>query len=885
MNTPLKLALKYFRHQINRNIITIISVVMAVALFAATGMLIVSFQKMMQDTHRQSKGDWHYQIYTPTGQDSTIPIETAEILSNNVLVEEAGVAAEDTYLKVGLLDSTKNGESDNDYTYYNLKEYDATVLSMFPYKSRIVEGRMPENTNEICISNGSTSFWKDSSPLGKTVTFDIGTGIEFADDGVTDYQFFNSGTRTFTIVGIFDRFRYGKLPNISEAVTINPSGSHAYSVYLKVKSVPNYKNSINQIMFDTGLGSYAKYNSHDGYLRWIGQGADNMRYALIGVLIILFAIIMVAMTMVIKNSFTLSYSEKVTQFGLLRCIGTTKKQIRKIVLAEGIIIWAIAQPLGIVIALITMKFIIGIISNINLEMIENIQWVASNWPIVLSMLASFITIMISSWIPAKKASMISPVEAVRGNIISDEIDYTRGMKRQGKRIKTRKKQSKMRFAWSLANRNLKRNTARYRTTLISVIVSIVLFISVAGISIGMNYSLKNYAGGYSAEFFFSSNHHSPKAKEAYIDLENELVKNEQVELVQSVYPLPVLINIPTERIPKNYESTFRRYFMIDTPYIREDKFSMLGQALKEVDILPINRENYHTLRFNGTAPDYDQLVANNEVLICQTETLRKNGSMSVIKFCDFTKGDTLSIGTTFDDALIDIRQATIASELVETPWYAEGRNKGYIVVPEENILSYLSMYENADEILYNNGMVAIKAKDDMIEPLSTKLKNASKSSFGVYNGYVFLSPYEKNKKFKDTVLVMNIFIYGFITVIVLMCSLNIFNTIATNLSNRKREMAMLRSVGMSSKQLFGNLILECAIYGVKGTLYGGLLGIGSLYALTYLMNRFFVIDYQNPLIYLLSALVFSIGIAVVAGVGPINRIIKCNLVDALRDAD
>lgn len=879
MNNSLHLAFRYLKSQKKRNLLTVFSVVMAVVLFASTGILVTSFQNMVKKNHIETKGDWHYKIYTPTGSEKKISFELALKVTDNALVEQAGVAAEDNYLKIGLVEGKNvTDATSNDYNFYNLKEYDSAVLSMFPYANRIIEGRMPENSNELIISNGSASFWKDRNPLGKEITFDIGTGLEYADDEYTNFDFNKTGTRTFKIVGIYDRFRFSRLPNISEALTVNPVGNHAFSTYVKVKPVFNYKKSINQIMDDLKFKPYANYDSHDGFLRWIGQGNDNIRFLFLVIFGILCVIILVTMTMVIKNSFALSYSEKIEQFGILRCIGSTKKQIANIVLAEGIVIWAIAQPIGILVALLTMRFVILIVSGIELDMLDNLMWVTAYWPIIVAMLASLITILISAWLPAKKASEISPVEAVRGNIIFDDSSNTTS-------LISRIFGSIFGFSWELASRNIKRHKGRYRATLISVIVSVVLFITVVGLSIGLNYSLQNYGGGYSADFFFNSSHHFKKTEKSYLDIVSELEKYDEVEYVQSVYPLEFMLNVPKDRIPSNYKETFRKYFSIDTPYIHDKKYMELGDNLKAIDIIPVSKQNYKTLKFKGDAPDYDFLIENNGVLLCQTETFRKNGSMSVIKFGDYKKGDKLSIGRIYNDELVDKRKVIISGELIETPWYAKRRSQGYIVVPEENIALYLSKLEDPNYSLYTKGNVAIKSKKDMTEELGEKLEKAYKSSFGAYNGFVINSPYEKSKKLKDIILVMNIFIYGFISVIVIICSLNIFNTIATNITNRKHEIAMLRAVGMSARQLWKNLLFECIIYGVKGTVYGGVIGLSFQYLIISLMNRFIAIYYQEPLTYLSISLGFSIIIAVIAGAFPINKMLKSNLVDSLRESD
>lgn len=879
METSLNLAFRYLKSQKRRNLLTVFSVSMAVALFAASGILISSFQNMVKESHIQTKGDWHYRIYTPAGSEKKIALESARKVSNNFLVEQGGVAAEDKYLKVGLKeDKVIKEPTANDYNFYRLKEYDSVTLSMFPYERRIIEGRMPENESELIISNGSSAFWKDSNPLGKEVTFEIGTGEEFVDEQYTNFDFNQKGWATFKIVGIYDRFRFSSIPNISEAVTINPTGDHAYSIYVKVKPVVNYINSIDQIMKDLTFDKYAVYETNDSFLRWIGQGNDNIRFMFMAVFGILCTIILIAMIMVIKNAFALSYSEKIAQFGILRCIGATRKQISNIVLAEGIVIWAIAQPFGILLAMLAMHFVVLVVRGIELDMLRNLELQKSYWPIIFAMASSLVTILVSAGLSAKKTSEISPVQAVKGNIVFDAYG---GKPNIVERISERI----FGFSWSLASRNIKRNRGRYRATLVSVIVSVVLFISVVGLSIGLNHSLNNYSGGYTADFFFNSNHHSDKSKESYTDILNDLEKINEIEYAQKVYPLVYMLDVPTNRIPEDYEDKFRRYYSFDSPYTHDPKYLELGENLKEVKIIPVSRNNYASLKFKGTAPEYDDLLQKGEVLISQVQTFRKNGSMSVVNFSNFVKGEELSIGRKYGEGLADLRKVKVAGELSETPWYAESRSQGYLVVPEENIDTYLSNLENARYSLYKSGYVAIKAKEGKAESLNFKLEKVAKSSFGPYNGFLFNSPYQKTKELRDIVLVMNIFIYGFITVIIIICSLNIFSTIATNLANRKREITMLRSVGMSTMQLRKNLFLECTIYSINGTIYGGIIGIASLFLLTHVTNKFFAMDFQNPLIYLFLALVFSTVIAIVAGIGPVNKMLKYNLADSLREVE
>ena len=200
-----------------------------------------------------------------------------------------------------------------------------------------------------------------------------------------------------------------------------------------------------------------------------------MLYSVCGILI---SVIMIGSILVIYNSFAISVSERKKQFGMLSSIGATKKQIKKSVIYEGAILGSIGIPLGIISGILGIGITLNIVNNLLkpmfLESMTNISLhlIVSWQAIVIATVLIAITIYLSVVIPTKRASKISPIEAIRGN---NEI------KMKAKKLKTPKIFRKLfGIEGEMALKNLKRSRKKYRTTVISLMISIILFISVSG---------------------------------------------------------------------------------------------------------------------------------------------------------------------------------------------------------------------------------------------------------------------------------------------------------------------------------------------------------------------------------------------------------------------
>ena len=242
-------------------------------------------------------------------------------------------------------------------------------------------------------------------------------------------------------------------------------------------------------------------------LNFEGVGLNNsymkMLY-LVGAVVI--SIIIISSVFVIGNSFAISITERTRQYGMLSSIGATKKQIRKNVLFEGLILGIIAIPLGILLG-IMVNGILALILNVLIKNIyEEINFIYSVpvMAIIASIILSSVTIYLSCLSSARKASRVSPIDAIRS---SEDI------KIKNKKIKSPKIIKKLfGIGGVIAYKNLKRNKKKYRTTVVSLVVSIMIFISVTSlVQYGFTLSNSTYKElKYNMDFYANSREETRK---------------------------------------------------------------------------------------------------------------------------------------------------------------------------------------------------------------------------------------------------------------------------------------------------------------------------------------------------------------------------------------
>lgn len=256
---------------------------------------------------------------------------------------------------------------------------------------------------------------------------------------------------------------------------VTVKNSQTANFYVTLKNPNEYKNVMNQIKdtIEAETESEIEVDINKDLLRFEGVLSESILGVLYRIAGVIIVIIVVSSVFVIRNSFSISVSEKTKQYGMLASVGATKKQIKRSVLLEGLYIGIIAIPLGILLGIVAIIILLWIVNLLMGDMMEGAEFVYNvpGMAILISVAISGITIFLSCLIPAIKASKIPPIEAIRG---TDDI------KIKTRKIKTSKLTKKLfGIGGVIASKNLKRNRKKYRTTIVSLVVSISIFIALS----------------------------------------------------------------------------------------------------------------------------------------------------------------------------------------------------------------------------------------------------------------------------------------------------------------------------------------------------------------------------------------------------------------------
>ena len=847
MNVLQKFTIQNLKLNKKRTIVTIIGIILSTALICAVAGVFSSFQQTLIKHAIMADGDYHTTFIN-------VPKDEQKYITENRKVESYFVTQGVGYAKLE--------NSQNDYKpYLYLMEFDKTALNN--YGLQLVEGRMPENNNEIIISeyiekNGGVKY-----KVGDKITLDISKRIsegyelnqnnpynnpkDSEEDGYMEEHLEKMYTKEFTIVGIIERpnmeIEDYSAPGYTIITVLDEIGDNI-NISVKYDNIRNtYKNAEEIVK-----GKDISYHNNSELLRWSGvtRAEDTMTvlYGMVGIVIV---IIIVSSVFVIRNSFAISITEKMKQYGMLASIGATKKQIKNNVLFEGFILGLIGIPIGILCGMLATYILLKITTLLLGEQLLNGLKLIFSMPIeaiIISILLGGITIFLSSITSARRAAKISPIEAIRSN---------EDIKIKSKKLKTPKIIKKLfGIGGEIAYKNLKRNKKKYRTTVISLVVSITIFISLT--------TFMQYTFGMSNIYYKKINYN------AYINIYYNINEDKMFENYKKAYEQYRVI-LEKYNIK---EYGLIRYVNVDSDidkYITEDYEQYAGTEDEKykIDIKSIGEYAYKELieQMGGKYEDYE-----NKIIYCNNSYLKRNQGKDMF---NFKEGDKIKI-TTSNGITKELEIAKITEEKSEfLPQYS---NFGDFIISDkmlDEIDGYYtdSMYINAED------------PDKVCEELQ---KNYDELQEHEYN--LFITNYkeiaEENNRL---VLLISIFLYGFITVITLIGVTNIFNTITTNMNLRSKEFAMLKSIGMTKKEFNKMIRLESIFYGLKSLIIGILLGTGISFAIYRIVIRSEAtegIKFIFPTTPIIISIVFIMIIVGIIMKYSLNKINKQNIIETIR---
>ena len=464
MNILNKLTNKHLIMNKKRTIVTIVGIILSTALMVGMGLLLSTFRDSMIQEIVLSSGDYNARI-------NNVSNNNLSIINNNSNVDY--YIARD-YLGYDLI------PNDETKSYFKVFSVDETYMAHL----KLLEGRLPKNDKEIVIPEYLKENYPDLLKVGNTLNLSVGDRYynnEFLTprDDYTEGEYINNPkSYTFTIVGVIERDYYED-SEIGCFVYTTGLSSDNMDVFITYKNVNKTYDNTKNIAKSLGIvPDSQEYYSRIGYnsalLTLYGASSySNLVNSMAGMLAIMLSLVSIACVIVIYNSFAISVMERKKQFGLFSSIGATKNQIKRTVLYEAMIVSLIGIPLGILSAYLGIYIVVLIMNNL-LKGMFSVGFHLSTYPlfIIIPIIFMIITIFISASIPAKRASKISPIEAIR---LNDDI------KIKGKKVKSPKFIRKLfGVEGDIAYKNMRRNKKKYRITVVSLFISIVLFISFSG---------------------------------------------------------------------------------------------------------------------------------------------------------------------------------------------------------------------------------------------------------------------------------------------------------------------------------------------------------------------------------------------------------------------
>lgn len=595
------------------------------------------------------------------------------------------------------------------------------------------------------------------------------------------------------------------------------------------------------------------------------QGAsldDDTLRTIYGLGAFIMGIVLVSSVFVIRNGFAISITERLKQYGMLSSIGATKKQIKKSVYFEGFILGIIGIPLGILSGIFAIYILVNVVNYILKDYVSSgtlLTYGISLLAIVVSIIVSVVTIWLSCRNSAKKASKITPIEAIRS---SEDV------KLKAKKIKCPKIITKIfKTGGEIAYKNLKRSKKKYRTTVISIIVSVVIFIAIS--------SFIQYGFKMSNSYYTERNYNY--VVYAYTTASPEDTEKFAKEQAENLKMLTDISNLPDAGdVSINKTNTFE--MKIDdkhkselTDYGKDIKGRFYAvdaenNPIDDVNIIALSKNEYENYlkKIGGDYETYKDGV----ILIDNNINMDENGKRIQGSMYTWKKGDivTEKIG----DKEYNVK---IVARTEERPKGVESmyNSNAFFIVSEEFINK--TGYETAS--LYAQSNDAYKL-DEEVEQYKND-NNLTNSNLNTFN-------MEKSVKAENAVvLVISIFLYGFIGVITLIGITNIFNTITTNMNLRKKEFAMLKSIGMTKKEFNRMIRLESIFYGIKSLIIGIPIGLVLSYGMYNVFRNNMEMEYVLPYKAIVVAIIF---VAVVIGIimrYSMSKINKQNIIETIRN--
>ena len=748
-----------------RTRVTVLGVFLATVVMTCLLVLTSSLYSYLIDTYQEYSGNWYGAAY---GTD----YDTWKTADQSL----------DTEMTAGIYDLgyAEDGYGSNDYKpYVYIAGADEKTLK--DLNIRLEEGRMAQNSNEIVMPASRSSGGRLQYHVGDTVELYTGRRISVNGEALDQNDPYENGEyiterspKEYVITGLVER------PNIESVVspgatafTVNEEVTASMTVFVRTRN-PGKIQDFMENHFNKEQVSF-QYNEEILSLQGYMDGSS-LRNAVTGAVLLAIVFVVPGLAALIYNAFSVSVKNRMRQMAMLSSVGATSGQIKRITLKEGLRLSCVGIPCGVGAGILIMWWIIRVAGRRITEIASEIMGLGVyqdfhmtvDWKqLIIVMAVVFATTMLSVYLPASKAGKYTIIDVIR----TGSEDAKAFVERSGRKRKLNSNNLANALAW----RYYKRNRRKYVAPVISLSLSIILFVAAATLSgimskaVAQNYDLEE---GYDISY-------TEQVKNGLPDVGNAWQNYVKMQNADGVT-----------------ESTFDEiiYGTMEAAVPAED-----GSHATEIREVPLTIVIMENSRFG-------EFTAENGIskrgIYCSRAVVSDKADDNSSVMIQYGEGE--------EETKIRVDLYRSSAPL---PW-GTGRYAGdrYIVMSTATAAQVIGSYETAVQLRQMN--FSSDSPAATYDSLKKICKENAMDPHNLQNKTV-----EENA-YINAVKLVRLFAYGFILLISLIAIANVINTIFTIVTTNRREIGLLQSLGLDRDSSDRLLWRECFIYGIHALIYG-----------------------------------------------------------------
>ena len=938
MKDIIKLSWKNLMLNKNRTITTLVMIIITVATFAGISIMYESAIKGLEKTFKETKGDYSISVENidknydknllkDKNTEKVMEYYTiSKALSKGKILEDITKEKGEGYLDnhsneeiqteiqkqmsklkpskwyIQKYELNKDGE-DYNKQQEEAKQFEEAILNPYlgvdilgvnkedlkGYNFRLIDGRLPENENEIVLQKASKTA-RYTFNIGTTITMN---GKEYKIVGYVNNAFDSNDSEVN--IGIV---KIATEEEKKEAV------SKILGIYIKDKGkkVKDTAEEISKTLKEDSKNDSIKMAVNKSLLRLQNanlQGyessTDNVIATLEMMRNVLIVIVAVSGIIIMYNSFNLSLVERRKQYGILKSLGIKNSSLYVMILFEALVLSVAGIVIGYICGMVGDYLVVGYINDTLVNVIKSMGvendlqmsliYTTNIHAFYLVAISTGITVVLAAMIPAIKSTRISPIENIRGK--DDYVVST-------KKVKTSNISKKLfGIEFDLARKNMKRAKKRFRIATLSLAIAFILIFVIGTLGAQINGQISLLEAQTNS--LFRNGNIAEITHINIVDKDGSVNNRKKSNVKYSEKDVQEIIKFGIEDYAKQIESK-------DSLKINRAVLSTALEYLEKIDkneeLLKTVTDNYLKNRFNSiddssrqkaktqisiqfatnkVYSDKDKFglndIKDNEIYLSNVEILEENGTLVEKPIFDESKiigkeieiyGNKLKIAKAPINSELTLRASTGGSIYLQA--YVNEKTFANIVRNDERGPNFRGFYQSdlkGDK----------KIEDIMKKQQQTNLEKGY--DFGKVQMFTetIITPSGVIGIIKGMITIFQLLLYGFLILVILMSVVNIFTTITINILLRSRELAILKSVGMSDKQFDKMLRGENYIACLRSIIFGTVVSLLLLFATKLIIDKGNVnIDFRfiSDMLGSINYIALAISIILVYGITFVN---------------